>query len=386
MEIDRSALVSNIRQFKKITHPGVKVCAVVKANAYGHGLVEVARICQANGADWLAVDSIDEALTLKKAMAAKLPILILGYIPLSRLEEAVQNSFGLTVYNKETIKKLGEFPISNFKFSNRSQTPKWKNQKINVHIKVETGTSRQGVLEKNILDFVKFIKKFPGINIEGLSTHYANIEDTTDHSYAMSQLARFQKIAAKLERAGIKIPIKHTACSAAAILFPQTHFDMVRVGISLYGLWSSRETRVLANSHGEKIKLSPVLTWKTKIAQIKELPEGTPISYGLTEKLPRKSKIAILPVGYFDGYDRRLSSIGNVLIGTRRCKVLGRVCMNMIVVDVSDVKGVRVEDEAVLLGKQGREEISADEIAQKLSTINYEVVTRINPQITRIVV
>jgi alanine racemase len=242
------------------------------------------------------------------------------------------------------------------------------------------------VLEKDILDFVKLVKKYPQINIEGISTHYANIEDTTDHTYAMAQLERFKKVVVKLEKNGIEIPIKHTACSAATILFKETHFDMVRVGISLYGLWSSRETRVSANSYREKIRLQPALIWKTKIAQIKELEADTPISYGLTEKLLRPSRVAILPVGYWDGYDRRLSSVGNVIISGKRCKVLGRACMNMIVVDITDAPDVKVEDEAVLLGKQGKEEITADEIAQKLGTINYEVVTRINPQIKRIVV
>ncbi|MEW6407375.1 MAG: alanine racemase [Patescibacteria group bacterium] len=394
IEINKSSLIKNIAQFKKIISPKVKFCAVVKSNAYGHGLSEVAKICQENGADWLGVDSIDEALILKKAGVAKLPILILGYVPLARLFEAVTNQFRLTVYNKETILALVEIPnskfqipnksqIQNFKIQNKSKIKNLKSEIINVHIKVETGTSRQGVLEKDILDFVRLIKKYPQINIEGLSTHFANIEDTTDHSYAMMQLERFKRIVALLEKNGISIPIKHTACSAATILFPQTHFDMVRVGISMYGLWSSRETRVSANSL-RRINLQPALIWKTKIAQIKELETGTPISYGLTEKLSRDSKLAILPVGYWDGYDRGLSSIGNVLVGGKRCKVLGRVCMNMIIVDVTDVSDVKIEDEAVLLGKQGNEEISADEIAQKIGTINYEVVTRINPLIKRV--
>lgn len=368
VEISQKAYKDNLDQFKKLIGSKVKLMAVVKSNAYGHGILKIGKIAQDQKVNWLGVDSIDEAILLKEA-GIKLPILILGYTLKSRLKEAVDNGFRLTVYNPETIKELGKI-----------------NQKSYVHIKLETGTSRQGVLEKDILDFVKLIKKYPQIQIEGLSTHYANIEDTTDHSYAKKQLKIFKRVVLDLEKNGFKIPIKHTACSAATILFPETYFDMVRVGISSYGLWSSKETKVSANSLARKINLQPVLTWKTRIAQIKSLPAGTFVSYGLTEKLMRDSKIAILPVGYWDGFDRHLSSIGNVLIGGYRCKVLGRVCMNMTIVDVTDLSDVQVEDEVVLIGKQEKEEITADEIAQKLGTINYEVVTRINPLLPRIIV
>ena len=390
VEIKQSNLIHNLSQFQKLIGPKTRFMAVVKANAYGHGLIEVSKIVIKNGADWLGVDSIDEALRLKQ-VGIKTPILILGYTLKSRLAEAIEHGFRLTVYNRETIEKLGEI-----------QNSKFKNKSVNVHIKVETGTSRQGVLEKDVLDFVKLIKKYPYINIEGLSSHFANIEDTTDHRYAQKQLKTFRRIAQRLERNGIKIPLKHIACSAATILFPETHFDMVRVGISIYGLWSSKETLISVKNgslvkQGTKIKksftallqkfqLRPVMTWKTKVAQVKKLKAGTPISYGLTERISSDSRIAVLPVGYWDGYDRKLSSIGNVLIAGKRCKVLGRVCMNMIIVDVTHIPNIKIEDEVVLLGKQKNEEISADEIAQKLGTINYEVVTRINPLLPRIVV
>jgi alanine racemase len=352
--------------------------AVVKSNAYGHGLVEVSKLISTHKLEkdrlWFGVDSIDEALKLKKA-GIKFPILILGYTEKSRLTEAVRNGFRLTVYNRGTIEELGNVKcqMSNVKC-------------INIHIKVETGTSRQGVLEQDILDFVRLIKKYPHINIEGISTHFANIEDTTDHSYAKLQLERFNNIVSLLARNKVKIPIKHTACSAATILFPETHFDMVRVGISLYGHFPSRETFVSSREQKRNVRLIPVLTWKTKIAQIKKIKAGTPVSYGLTERVPQDTQIAILPVGYWDGYDRGLSSIGNVLIAGKRCKVLGRVCMNMTVVDINHLKNVKVEDEVVLIGKQGEEEITAEETAQKLGTINYEVLTRINPLISRVVV
>ncbi|NQU83950.1 MAG: alanine racemase, partial [Parcubacteria group bacterium] len=215
-------------------------------------------------------------------------------------------------------------------------------------------------------------------------THFANVEDTTNHYYADYQLERFKKIIRILEDNYIEIPIKHTACSAAAIIFPETHFNMVRFGTATYGIWSSKETFLAVKK--SEITLKPVLTWKTRVAQIKKVKKGMPISYGLTEKLSRDSRIAVIPVGYWDGYDRRFSSIGNVLINGRRCKVLGRICMNMCMVDITDLKDVSIEDEVVLLGEQKKERITVEELAEKIGTINYEIITRINPLIKRIVV
>ncbi len=375
VEINKKALQNNIQQFKNLIGDRLKLMAVVKSNAYGHGLIETAKIAVGSGADWLGVDSVDEAILLRKA-GIKAPILILGYTLLSRLGDVVKYDLRQTVYNKETIRYLVSTNFVDIK----------RLHKIKVHLKVETGTSRQGLEKDELLKLAKFIKKHPQIDIEGAHTHYANIEDTTDHSYAQSQLQRFKNAVELLGKNGVKIPIKHTACSAAVILFPETYFDMVRLGISMYGLWPSKETLVSAREKNRKIKLEPVLTWKTIIAQVKKIKAGTPISYGLTERTSQDSTIAVLPVGYWDGYDRELSGIANVLIKGKRCKVLGRVCMNMIVVDVGHVKDIKLEDEVVLLGKQGREEITADELAQKIGTINYEVVTRINPLIPRIVI
>jgi len=371
VEINKKVLQSNIRQFQELIGKKVMLMAVVKANAYGHGLIEIAKIAVNSGADWLGVDSVDEAINLRKA-GIKTPILILGYTLLSRLKDVVKYDLRQTVYNKETVQGLA--------LNNKKVKP------LKIHLKIETGTSRQGLEKEELLELAKFINKFPNIEIEGAHTHYANIEDTTDHSYAQQQLERFKQAIELLEKNKIKIPIKHTACSAAIILFPETYFDMVRLGISMYGLWPSRETFVSAKEKGRKLNLEPALTWKTKIAQIKQVKAGTPISYGLTERVSNNSKIAVLPVGYWDGYDRKLSGIGNVLIKGKRCKVLGRVCMNMIMVDVSHIPDIKLENEVVLLGKQGKEEITADELAQKIGTINYEIITRINPLIPRIII
>jgi alanine racemase len=371
VEINKENLLHNLGQFKSLVGDNVKMMGVVKANAYGHGLAEVAGIISEK-VDWFGVDSLIEALKLRE-IGIKKPILVLGYTELADLKEAVKNNISLTVYNKKTIERLGKIPIHN-----PSLNPK-------IHIKIETGTSRQGVLGKDFPDFVKFVKQFPSIEIQGISTHYANIEDTTDSSFAMGQLLVFSRAAEVLEKENIKVPFRHTACSAATILFPETHFDMVRLGISMYGFWSSKETKAIAKNKNLELDLKPALTWKTIVAQVKNLPAGTSVGYGLSEKVSRDSKVAILPIGYYDGYDRKLGSVGTVLAQGKRCKVLGRVCMNMIIIDVTEVEKIEPEDEIVLLGQQGREEITAEDLAEKIGTINYEVVTRINPFISRVV-
>ena len=369
VEISQSALSHNIKQFKKIIGPKVRLLVAVKSNAYGHGLVEVSRIAEKNKVDFLGVNSLEEAEILRKNKI-RVPILVLGYIRLNELIRLDKlSNVSLAVYNQETIKKLGQL-----------------NKKIKVHLKLETGTGRQGILPENLLRFIKYTNKHKNINIEGLYTHFANIEDTLEHKFAFNQLEIFRNSIKLLKENNIEISIIHLACSAATILYKQTHFDMVRSGISIYGLWSSNETRLTAERNRKSLKLKPVLTWKSIIAQIKTVKKGLPIGYGCTERVYRDSQIAIIPVGYWDGFDRGLSSIGNVIINNQRAKVMGRVCMNMFMVDVTDIPEAKLEDEVILIGKHGREEITTNEFAKKLNTINYEVVTRINPEINRIIV
>ncbi|MBU1130755.1 alanine racemase [Patescibacteria group bacterium] len=366
VEINKAALSHNLKQFRKIIGPQVRLLIPVKANAYGHGLVEVAKIVLPNGADWLGVNSLEEAEFLCSNKIFK-PILILGYVKLTELKRLkFFKNIRLAVYNEATVKKLGQLK-----------------SKVKIHLKLETGATRQGVALKEILVFVKLIKKYKNIELEGIYTHFANVEDTKNHHFAFSQLKKFNQAVELLEKNGIKIPLKHAACSAAAILYKKTHFNLVRPGISVYGLWSSYETKVAAGKKHKSIKLELVLSWKSIIAQIKNVKQGSAVGYGRTEKVSRDSRIAVIPVGYWDGFDRGLSSVGNVLIKGKRTKVIGRICMNMFMVDVTDIKNVKTEDEVVLIGRQGREEITADEIAEKLKTINYEVVTRINPLIKR---
>ncbi len=255
-----------------------------------------------------------------------------------------------------------------------------------VHLKIETGTSRQGILLKHLPNVLTEMQRMKHVQIEGVSTHFANIEDTSNPEYATLQFTRFQDAVQTILDSGFKPSSIHCACSAAILLYPQTHGTLVRGGISLYGIWSSDLVQHTLRSTNVSIDLQPALSWKTRVGQIKELPSGTPIGYGLTHILNRQSRIAVIPVGYWDGYDRLLSSKGEVIIRGTRCRVVGRICMNMMMVDVSSVPDIQKGDEVLLLGTSGRHTISADSIAALTQTIPYEVVTRINPLLPRVVV
>lgn len=371
LEVSKENLVHNLKIIRKKIGKKVMIAAVVKANAYGHGYHEVARVMHDEKIDFFAVHSFEEADILKSGKYAP-EILIVGYVPYAQLAEAIEKDFHMTVYNVETLRKIESLNT---------------NKPAKIHLKLETGTNRQGITEDELDDFLKFLKKSKKIELVGASTHYANIEDTTNHSYAQSQLEKYNQIINQIETAGFKIPIKHTASSAASLLFSETHFDMIRFGISLYGLWPSKETYLSYRLAGGKNNLlKPALTWKTRIAQIKDVPKGSFIGYGCTYRTTADSKIAVLPIGYFDGYDRKLSNLGYVLVNGERAQVRGRICMDNIMIDVSNIPDVKIEDEVVLLGRQNNEVISAEQIAGWAQTINYEVVSRINPMLTRKIV
>lgn len=368
VEISREALANNVKQFRGLVGPDVLLCTCVKGNAYGHGLVEAGKIFIESGVDWLCVYSLYEAVKLREN-GITAPIYILGYVALADLEEVVKLDLRLVVFDVETIERLGK-----------------NGGPVKVHIKVETGNNRQGVLMEDLVSFAQTIAQFPNIEIEGISTHFANIEDTTDHTYADSQLAKFEEAGRILTESGFKIPLKHCANSAATILFKKTHFEMVRVGISGYGMWPSNETYVsFLKEKGGEFELKPALTWKVKIGQIKTIGAGEYIGYGCTYRASHETKLAILPVGYYDGYDRGISN-GYVLIHGKRAPIRGRVCMNIIMVEVTDIPEAKLEDEVVLIGKSGDEEITAEQFAVWASTISWEVVTRINERTARVVV
>jgi alanine racemase len=371
VEISRSALQHNIKVLRKQVGSQVILAPSVKANAYGHGMVEIAKMALKAGADWLCINALFEAEILRKA-GIKAPLYIMGYVLKRDLADVIRLKCRLVVYNKETIAELG-------------RAAEKLRQKVRIHIKMETGNNRQGVPMSEMFDFVEFTRKFPFIEIEGIATHFANIEDTTNDRYARFQLENFKRALSELASRGINIPIPHCANSAATILFPETHFAMVRPGIAVYGLWPSEEIKMIAKKRHRLISLQPVLSWKTKIAQIKEIPKGSFVGYGCTYQTKRKTRLAILPIGYYDGYDRGFSNKSHVLIHGKRAPVRGRVCMNITMVDVTDIPAADAEDTVTLLGKDGREEISAEYLGDLIGTINYEITTRIHEGIPRVV-
>lgn len=373
IEIDRLALSHNLQQFRRLIGRERKLLATVKANAYGHGILEVEKIVCREGADWLGVHSVEEGVFLREKKV-DCPILVLGYVSFDDLERSVDNDLRMTVYNAETIELLGSLAAR-------------AGKKARLHVKVETGTHRQGVREEELFSIVDKIRDHPGLILEGLSSHFANIEDTTDHTYAKSQMESFKRICGKLEKKGIVVPVKHIACTAAAILFPETYFDMVRIGIGMYGLWPSKETYLSCLLQDrEPIQLKPVLTWKTRVAQVKKVPKGAYVGYGCTFRTTRETELAVLPIGYYDGYSRAFSNVSYVLIRGQRAPVRGRVAMDFIMVDVTDIPGVKIEEDAVILGRDGEDSITAEDLARLAGTINYEIVTRINPWIPRTIV
>lgn len=391
VEINKSNLIHNIKTFRRLSGQQVILAPCVKANAYGHGLIETSKIISGAGTDWLCVNALFEASALRAA-GIKIPIYILGYVMIKELKEAVRLGCRLVVYNKESVVGL-------------AKAARKLRCKARIHVKIETGNNRQGILMDEVLDFAKFVRRFPEIELEGVSTHFANIEDTLDPSYAMLQLCNFEKAIRTLAATGFDVPIKHCANSAATMLHPETHFNMVRPGIAVYGLWPSEEVRnkvekldcaskptykstddsVGDSTNKRDITLKPVLSWKTRVAQIKEVQKGSYIGYGCTFRAPRRTKLAILPVGYYDGYDRGFSNKSHVLLRGARAPLRGRVCMNIIMTDVTDIPNVSLEDTATLIGKDGREEITAEELASLIGTINYEITTRINEKIPRVV-
>lgn len=374
VEISKDAVKHNVGVFRKIIGPKTKLMAVIKSNAYGHGLWDFSRLVSDCGVDWLGADSLSEALKLREKGIEK-PVLVLGYTRRERLLEAARNGVSLTLYDIESLRQW------------KKQIRRFIGSPLKIHLKIDTGMRRQGIYPRDLPEFLKQIKKIPAVIVEGIYTHFASAKDITYPSYTKKQFSEFKNACEILASFGFKNVLEHAAATGASILYPETRLDMVRVGIGLYGIWPSKEAEVQhAEVIGRKISLKPVLTWKTIVAQVKNVKKGDFIGYDLTEKMAKDGKIAVLPIGYWHGFDRGFSGIGEVLINEKRLRVLGRVSMDMIVVDASAAGKIRAEDEAVLLGCQGKEELKAEELAQKIGTIPYEIITRINPQTPRIVI
>jgi len=284
--------------------------------------------------------------------------------------EAIEKDLSLVVYNRESLNRILSLNLA---------------IKAKLHIKVETGLNRQGVGQGALISLAKFIlKNKEKLYLEGISTHFANIDDTLDPSFANLQLSRLKDAIYLLKRNGINPPLVHCTASAGTILYPSTHFNMVRIGIALYGLWPSRETKIALALKKKKLELKPVLSWKSIVAQVKAVKAGDSVGYGRTWYAARKTKVAVIPIGYSDGYDRKLSGASRVIIKGKSAPVIGRIAMNMIVTDVTGINKINIEDEVVLIGASRKESISAEELAERSGTINYEVVARINERIPRV--
>lgn len=360
VEVDTAALAHNYRVFRGLISKKTKLAAVVKSNAYGHSLVDFSKLLQKLGADSLCVDSVVEALELRKNGIRK-PILVLGYTLKKNYKDAAASNISVTISNFNALGDIAKLKL-----------PK----KLKVHIKIDSGMHRQGFYPEQLPLVCEMLSKTDHIMFEGLYTHFAAAKNPAFPADTHEQIKKFQEAIEIVEGYGFN-PLKHAAATSGTIVYPESHFDMVRVGIGLYGLWPSPEIEYAFNN---RITLKPALSWKTIISEIKEIPAGGRIGYDFTETVYENTLAGICPVGYWHGYPRALSSIGFVTIRGKRAKVLGRISMDVLVLDITGIKNVHVGDEVTLVG----EGISADELARIAGSINYELVTRINSRIHRL--
>ncbi len=373
VEVSRGALTRNLELFRSLLTPGTALMAVVKANAYGHGLEPVARVCDEAGVEMLGVHGAPEVAAIR-AGGVKVPVMVMGYLTPRQVAEVVDPDVHVLLSSPEVLEAVAahgrRLGIS-----------------LPVHVKVDTGTHRQGV-DPADAPALALAAKRAGLTVAGVATHFANIEDTTDHSYARLQLERFRESVAAVEERVGRVRWVHAACSAAALLFREADFGMVRVGISLYGHWPSKETYLswLLEHGRDGVKLEPALAWRARVGQVKHVDAGAPIGYGLTHRPTRPSRIAVLPVGYAEGYPRALSNRARVLLRGRTARVVGRVCMNVVMVDVTDIPGAAAGDAATLIGRDGEERVTAEELGEIAGTINYEILARLSPALPRMLV
>ena len=377
-EIDLNAYAHNIRELRRITQPDANLMAVVKANGYGHGAAEVAREALKQGAAWLGVARINEAVDLREA-GLEAPILVLGYTPAELAQQLIEFDLTQAVYGYTNAEK----------FSSQAQK---LGKKISVHIKIDSGMGRLGLVtpallpEKEIRESnpdpvvaVKRIAKLKGLEIQGVFTHFATA-DSADKTYANRQLEIFLDFLHQLERAKLQPPLRHAANSAALIEMPDSHLDMVRPGIATYGLNPSDEI------NKGTADLKPVMSLKSRIIHLKKVSAGFNVSYGITYQTDKPTTIATVPVGYADGLNRLFSSRGQMMVQGQKVPIIGRVCMDLTMLDVGEISSVGMEDEVVIFGRQGNDSITADELASELNTINYEIVSTVMARVPRVYV
>ncbi|MCX6811138.1 MAG: alanine racemase [Candidatus Berkelbacteria bacterium] len=372
VEVDLGAIKKNIKQIRKYIGPNIGVAAVIKSNAYGHGIEEVAKAAFKAGAEFLCVDNVQEAKQIcgsTKSYKLKANVLILGGVESEDLPWVIKNSIRFGIYDLAFAEKIEE-------------VAKKIKRKALAHIKIDTGMHRLGFdSTEAIISIVKINKNYKNIAIEGLWSHFADSGSRENKKYTNEQIKKFINIIDGLEKEGFKIKYKHLCNSSGTIALPEAHFDLVRSGIIIYGIFPSK---IMKKNYQKRLNLKPAMSFKTRIVSLRNLNKGERIGYGLTYRLKKNSKIAVLSVGYKDGYGRNLSNKGEVVIKNKRCPVVGRICMRMMMVDVSSVPGVKLDEEVVLLGGEGRAKIEADEVAEKMDTIPYEVVARIAESVPRV--
>ena len=363
LEISPANLQYNCETVKKIVGDQVKVCAVVKANGYGHGVIETSKACLAAGAEFLAVAMLTEAMELREA-GFTCPILILGWTPEEGYEQAIQQQIRLAVFDAEEAARLNAKALA-------------MGKKALVHLKLDTGMSRIGFqADETGLATAEAILNMEGITVEGIFSHFSKA-DEADKTFARNQLAIFKQFCARLEeRTGVRIPIRHMAASAGIIDLPEGHLDMVRPGIMLYGFQPSAEMHNTAD-------LKPALVWKARVGRVQLLPAGRLIGYNGTFELKQDTLVATVPVGYADGYNRLLSNYGYVLCQGKKLPIIGKVCMDQFMVDASQVPQLQVGDEVTLLGTDGDVSITVTEMAAMLKTIEHEIVCGIAPRVPK---
>lgn len=365
VEISLDALKANLEAFRRVLPAQVHMMAVVKADAYGHGAVQVCREALQHGVDYIAVAFLDEALELRQA-GITAPILVLGYTPPEGLETAWKHDVTLNIYTHELLDAWERLEA--------------RERPLKLHVKIDSGMNRIGVTtEEEAVRLIERAMKIPGLQVEGLFTHYA-CADETDKSYTLEQYSRFERVVRYFRERGVEFPYVHAGNSAAAIDTPDLCFNMVRLGISMYGLYPSEEV------NKQKIDLQPVLSIKSGIVMVKQVPAGAGVSYGAIYRPEREETIATLPIGYADGYSRMLTGKAQVLVRGQRVPVVGRICMDQCMLNVSGIDGISNEEEVVILGSQGEDRITAEEHADWLGTINYEITCMISHRVPRVYV
>jgi len=360
-EINLSAIARNIRQIKNRVAPA-QVMAVVKADGYGHGAIEAAKVALENGASYLGVALVEEGIELREN-GIKSPILVFGGVFEDQVKSFFDYNLEMTVYQKDIIDRLSKWCL-------HYQKP------MGVHVKVDTGMGRVGVSLQEALAFIESLHKTREVILQGIYTHFATA-DEKDKQYAYLQLERFKSIISQLENKGIHIPIKHTANSGAILDLPESYFDMVRPGVMMYGYYPSAETT-------QSIVIEPAMTLKTKVLFIKEIPAQTSVSYGRKFISDCTTRIATLPVGYADGYNRLLTNKGMATIRGKKFPIVGRVCMDLIHVELGDDDEIQIGDEAILFGQAKNNAFTVEEICQLIDTIPYEVTCWISKRVPRI--